>query len=91
MDERGVASDSTGARPGPPNEGQVRPGRPVAAKPAHAARMTAASCCWSASSVPGTGALGRPKRYCSSELCVATWGTMLGGTKRWGAASSLNS
>jgi hypothetical protein len=46
-------------------------GLPVAAKFDHAARMVAASCCWSALSGTWIGALGSSKRYGSSEPWVA--------------------
>ena len=90
----GGTSDSTDARSAWPSAGQgtaVVAGLPLAAKFAQAAHMLAASACWAALSVPGTGASGRSNRYCSSDPCVATGGPTRGGVKRSGAASSLNS
>ncbi len=87
-------SDSTDARPAPPNARQgtaAVAGLPLAAKSAQAARMLAASVCWPAFSVAGTGAFGSSNRYWSSDPCVATGGGMSDGAKICGAASSLNS
>src|SRR3954462_4293242 len=62
-------------------------GAPWAAKLAHAARMLAASDCWSAVNVPGYGVLGWSKRYWSSDEWVAAGN----GATRPGALTSSNS
>jgi len=89
----GGTSESIGALFAP-NAGQgtaAVAGLPVAAKFAQAARMLAASVCWSAVSGAGKGTFGRSNRYCSSEACVATGRPSSVGAKTSGALLSLNS
>src|ERR1700756_4703344 len=75
------------------NDGQgtaVVDGFPLVAKFAQAARMLAASACWSELS-PWNGAVGRSKRYESSDVCVATGGLIAPSAYGLTAALSLNS
>src|SRR6185437_10324163 len=78
---RGGTSDSI-CMLSAPNAGQgtaAEAGLPLAAKFAQAARMLAASACWSGLSGSWSGASGRSNRYGNSDLCVATGGPVSGG------------